>query len=67
MARLSQDAPPQMAVSVVTEMDVEYGLARNPNLAPRVREAMRMLLNTISVVPVWRRNCAQSLDSQIRP
>ena len=54
MARLRQEAPPQLAVSVVTEMEVEYGLARNPNLAPRVREAMRMLLNTISVLPFER-------------
>ncbi len=49
-ARLRQEAPLQLAVSVITEMEVEYGLARNPNLAPRVREAMRMLLNTISVL-----------------
>jgi hypothetical protein len=32
-------------------MEVEDGLARNPDLAPRVREAMRTLLNTISVLP----------------
>ena len=54
MARLRQEAPPQLAVSVITEMEVEHGLARNPNLAPRVREAMRMLLNTISVLPFER-------------
>jgi len=49
-ARLRREAPQQLAVSVITEMEVEYGLARNPNLAPRVREAMRTLLNTISVL-----------------
>ena len=54
MARLRQEAPPQLAVSVITEMEVEYGLARNPNLAPRLREAMRMLLATISVLPFER-------------
>ena len=54
VARLRQEAPPQLAVSAITEMEVEYGLARNPNLAPRVREAMRMLLNTISVLPFER-------------
>jgi len=42
MARLRQEAPLQLAVSVITEMEVEYGLARNPGLAPRVREAMRV-------------------------
>src|SRR5215475_14210839 len=35
MAWLRQEAPRQLAVSVITEMEVEYGLARNPDLAPR--------------------------------
>jgi tRNA(fMet)-specific endonuclease VapC len=73
MARLRQEAPPQLAVSVITEMEVEYGLARNPDLAPRVREAMRTLLNRISVLPFERedaRVAAQlraSLNSQGTP
>lgn len=73
MARLRQEAPPRLAVSVITEMEVEYGLARNPGLAPRVSEAMRMLLNTISVLPFERedaRVAAQlraSLSSQGTP
>ena len=70
MARLREEAPPQLAVSVITEMEVEYGLARDPNLAPRLREAMRTLLNTISILPLERedaRVAAQlraSLNSQ---
>jgi tRNA(fMet)-specific endonuclease VapC len=73
MARLRQEAPLQLAVSVITEMEVEYGLARDPGLAPRVREAMRILLNTISVLPFERedaRVAAQlrsSLNSQGTP
>jgi tRNA(fMet)-specific endonuclease VapC len=73
MARLRLEAPPQLAVSVITEMEVEYGLARNSNLAPRVREAMRALLNTVSVLPFERedaRVAAQlraSLNSQGTP
>ena len=35
-------------------MEVEYGLERNPALAPRVREAMRLLLNTVAVLPFER-------------
>lgn len=54
MARLRQEAPLQLAVSVITEMEVEYGLARNPGLAPRLREAMRVLLSAISVLPFER-------------
>jgi tRNA(fMet)-specific endonuclease VapC len=73
MARLRQEARLQLAVSVIREMEVEYGLARNPNLAPRTREAMRMLLSTISVMPFERedaRVAAQlraSLNSQDTP
>ena len=73
MARLRQEAPLQLAVSAITELEIEYGLARNPNLAPRVREAIRMLLNMISVLPFERedaRVAAQlraSLNSQGTP
>ena len=73
MARLRQEAPLQLAVSVITEMEVEYGLARNPDLAPRVREAMRVLLATVPVLPFERedaRVAAQlraSLNSQGTP
>ena len=54
MARLRQEVPSQLSVSVITEMEVEYGLSRNPGLAPRVREAMRTLLNTITVLSFER-------------
>lgn len=73
MARLRQEAPLQLAVSVITEMEVEYGLARNPGVAPRAREAMRVLLATIPVLPFERedaRVAAQlraSLNSQGTP
>ncbi len=73
MARLRREAPPQLAVSVITEMEVEYGLARNPGLAPRLRDAMRLLLDTITVLPFERedaRVAAQlraSLNSQGTP
>jgi tRNA(fMet)-specific endonuclease VapC len=53
-ARLRQGAPLQLSVLVIPEMEVEYGLAHNPNVAPRVREVMRMPLNTISVLPFER-------------
>ncbi len=72
-ARLREEAPSQLAVSVITEMEVEYGLARNPGLSPRVREVMRLLLTTISVLPFERddaRVAAQlraSLNSQGTP
>ena len=54
MARLRQEAPAQLATSVITEMEVEYGLERNPSLAPRLRQVMRLLLSTIQVLPFER-------------
>ena len=54
-------------------MEVEYGLACNPDLAPRVREAMRTFLNTISVLPFEREDACvaaqlrASLNSQGMP
>jgi tRNA(fMet)-specific endonuclease VapC len=54
MKRLRHEPPPQLAVSVITEMEIEYGLSRNPDLSPRVREAMRTLLNTLSVLAFER-------------
>jgi len=54
MARFREEAPTRLAVSVITEMEVEYGLARNPHLAPRVSEAMRALLGAISNLPFER-------------
>ena len=54
MARLRKEAPPQLAVSVVTEMEVKYGLARNPDLAPGVREALRRCFGTRPLS--WRSN-----------
>ena len=73
VTRLRHEAPSQLAVSVITEMEVEYGFARNPGLSPRIREAMRTLLNAISVLPFERedaRVAAQlraSLHSQGTP
>ncbi len=63
----------QLAVSVITEMEVEYGLARNLNLAPRVREVMRLLLTTIPVLAFEREdarvaaNLRASLNSRGTP
>lgn len=54
VARLRREAPQHIAVSVITEMEVEYGLARNPRLDPRLRHTMRTLLDTIAVLPFER-------------
>lgn len=54
-------------------MEVEYGLARNPQIAARVRDAMRELLDLVQVLPFERddaRAAAQlraSLNAQGTP
>jgi tRNA(fMet)-specific endonuclease VapC len=53
-ARLRREMPSELAVSTITEMEVEYGLARKPGLSPKVREAMRALLNAVSVLDFGR-------------
>ena len=40
MARLRQEAPPQLAVSVITEMEVEYGLGPVYKVAKRKHRRM---------------------------
>jgi tRNA(fMet)-specific endonuclease VapC len=44
------------AISGITDVEVGYGLARNPGPSPRVRETMRVLLVTISVLPFGRKD-----------
>jgi tRNA(fMet)-specific endonuclease VapC len=72
-ARFRHDAPSHLAVSVIAEMEVEDGLARNPGLVPRVRAIMRTLLNAVSVLPFEREDARvaahlrASLNSQGTP
>ena len=46
-SRLKQELPQDLALSVITELEVEYGLARAPRLAPQVVSAMRTLLDAM--------------------
>lgn len=54
IARLKREAPADLAVSVITQLEVEYGLVRAPHLLPQVGVAMRELLDTIAVLPFER-------------
>lgn len=49
--RLLRCAPVELAVSAVTVMELEYGLARNPSLAARVRPVVEALLQRITILP----------------
>lgn len=51
LRRLKAASPAEIAVSAITVMEVEYGLARAPVRAARVGPVMRALLGAISIVP----------------
>ncbi|HEX9158932.1 MAG TPA: PIN domain-containing protein [Rhizomicrobium sp.] len=52
--RIKRQSPSALAISVVTELEVEYGLARAPQLRKHVAAAMRALINATTVVPFER-------------
>ncbi len=66
VARLREEAPSRLAVSVITEIDVEYGLARKPDLAPCIREAMRALLDSITILPFEREDAREAAKLRAR-
>lgn len=51
LRRLKAASPAEIAVSAITVMEVEYGLARAPVRAARVGPVMRALLGAINIVP----------------
>jgi tRNA(fMet)-specific endonuclease VapC len=51
LGRLRAASPADVAVSAITVMEVEYGLARAPARAARLGPVMRALLRAVSVIP----------------
>ncbi len=55
VSRLKREASRDLAVSAITEMEVEYGLAKAPSsFSKRKRDGMRVLLNLVVVLPFER-------------
>ena len=54
VARLRAEPNTLIAVSSITELEVEYGIARNPKLPSAVAGAMRALLDAVTVLPFTR-------------
>ena len=48
--RLLDTPPAELAVSAITVMEVEYGLARNPERAARIRPVVEDLLRHLTVL-----------------
>ncbi|MDR3527832.1 MAG: PIN domain-containing protein [Rhizomicrobium sp.] len=67
MAQIRQRAPSDLAVSVITEHEVEYGLQRAPHLPAPVVEAMRDLMGAVTVLALEREDArmAASIRAQL--
>ncbi|MEM6253508.1 MAG: type II toxin-antitoxin system VapC family toxin [Cyanobacteria bacterium P01_D01_bin.156] len=48
--RLKQTSPADIAVSVITVMELRYGLLNNPQRAKKIEPAITSLLNSISIL-----------------
>ncbi len=51
LARIKAASPQDIAVSVITQMEMDYGLLTNPKLARQLRPVLEAFLETISVIP----------------
>jgi len=55
LARIKAVAPQDLAASVVTEMEVAYGLLLNPRLAARLKPVMDDFFSAIRILPYDRK------------
>ncbi len=55
LARVKATAPDELAASVLTEMEVAYGLLLNPKLARRLKPVMDAFFGAIRVLPYDRK------------
>ncbi|MGE0802066.1 MAG: PIN domain-containing protein [Lautropia sp.] len=51
--------PTDIAVSTITSMEIEYGLARNPERARRIAAMVRSLLDSVSILPFTEEDAAE--------
>lgn len=52
LARIKATAPSQIAVSVVTRMEIEFGLLLNPERARKIAPVMDAFLGIITTLPL---------------
>jgi tRNA(fMet)-specific endonuclease VapC len=60
LSRLQATPPSAIAISVVTAMEVEYGLLLRPGLARKLRHVLDGLFGSCSVVPFDRADAAEA-------
>ena len=57
--RIKNISPSEIAVSTITIMEIEYGLALNPKLAKKIKPIISDLLATIDVLDFTRNDASQ--------
>ena len=73
LERLARAHPSSIALSVITIMEIEYGLVRQPTKRPRVEAFLGALLAQARVLPFLEEDaraaatCRASLDARGRP
>lgn len=63
-ARLKQTPPTDIAVSVITVMELCYGLLNNPQRAQKIKPTISTLLNSVNILPLSTAEAEQA--AQIR-
>lgn len=48
--RLQREEPANLALSVISELEIEYGLQRAPHIAARVADVMRQILGAVALI-----------------
>ncbi len=58
--RLKQTPPVDIAISVVTVMELRYGLVLNPQRAQKIESAISSLLSSVTILPFCREEAEQA-------
>jgi tRNA(fMet)-specific endonuclease VapC len=64
--RLKQTPPTDIAVSIITVMELRYGLALNPQRAQKIEPTIVQLLNTITILPFTSPEAEQAAQIRAR-
>jgi tRNA(fMet)-specific endonuclease VapC len=60
--RLKQTPPTDIAVSIITVMELRYGLALNPQRAQKIEPTIAQFLNTVTILPFTRPEADQAAE-----
>jgi tRNA(fMet)-specific endonuclease VapC len=60
--RLKQTPPTHIAVSIVTVMELRYGLALNPQRAQKIAPTIAQFLNSITIIPLANAEAEQAAE-----